>query len=82
MVAPDEKRRRTEQPTTGKAVERSRIYQPFRAIGYITTEIPVVIEHHGQDFFMTTSVGRSFQTYNVSSPSLAASHPQLTRLLC
>lgn len=65
MVAPEEKRRKLEKSSI-KKVRRSRIFQPFRAIGYITTDVPFVVENHGQDFFLTTSVGKNFQMYNVS----------------
>lgn len=64
MVAPEEKRRRIE-PEKRKHVARSRIFQPFRALGYITNDVPFVVETRGQDFFLTTSVGHNFQTYNV-----------------
>ncbi|KAL0092025.1 Utp21 specific WD40 associated putative domain-containing protein [Phycomyces blakesleeanus] len=63
----DHKKQRVE-----KAIKplRSRIFQPFRAIGYITNDIPFVIETRGQDYFLTTSVGNNFQTYNVAKMNL------------
>lgn len=65
MPAVDTKRPRTESSRNGANVKHSRLYQPFRAIGYITTDVPFLVETRGQDFFLTTSVGNSFQTYNV-----------------
>lgn len=59
----DTKKRRVE--STKKSTAHSKIYQPFRAIGYVTNEIPYVINNLGQDYFLTTCVGNSFQTYNV-----------------
>jgi hypothetical protein len=59
----DSKKRRVENAK--KSANHSKIYQPFRAIGYVTNEIPYVINNLGQDYFLTTCVGNSFQTYNV-----------------
>lgn len=60
----DNKKQRLEKKQ--KRTERSKIFQPFRALGYITNDIPFAVESRGQDYFMTTSVGHNFQTYNVS----------------
>jgi hypothetical protein len=49
-----------------KKPKHSKIFQPFRAIGYVTNDVPYVINQLGQDYFLTTCVGTSFQTYNVS----------------
>lgn len=62
----DLKKRRVDNEKK-KTVNHSKIYQPFRAIGYVTNEIPYVINNHGQEYFLTSCVGNSFQTYNVSS---------------
>jgi hypothetical protein len=53
-----------------KKPKHSKIFQPFRAIGYVTNDVPYVINQLGQDYFLTTCVGTSFQTYNVSHPLL------------
>ncbi|KAI8149510.1 Utp21 specific WD40 associated putative domain-containing protein [Fennellomyces sp. T-0311] len=74
MVAPDEKRRRVESNSRGPA--RSRVFQPFRALGYITNDVPFVIETRGQDFFMTTCVGHNFQTYNLAKMNLLFVSPR------
>ncbi|KAI9497520.1 Utp21 specific WD40 associated putative domain-containing protein [Zychaea mexicana] len=74
MVAPNEKRRRVESNSRSPA--RSRVFQPFRALGYITNDVPFVIETRGQDFFMTTSVGHNFQTYNLAKMNLLFVSPR------
>ncbi|KAI7864698.1 Utp21 specific WD40 associated putative domain-containing protein [Spinellus fusiger] len=51
-------------------VARSRIFQPFRAIGYITNDVPFVVENRGQSYFLTTSAGSNFQTYNADKMNL------------
>jgi U3 small nucleolar RNA-associated protein 21 len=37
------------------------IFAPFRAIGYITSSIPIEIQSRGQQYFLTTSIGSTFQ---------------------
>lgn len=63
-IVNDLKKRRVENGK--KAVTHSKVYTPFRAIGYVTNEIPYVINNHGNEYFLTTCVGNSFQTYNVN----------------
>lgn len=58
------KKRRLEKEKK-KPNNHSKIYQPFRAIGYVTNEIPYAINNFGNEYFLTTCVGNSFQTYNV-----------------
>ncbi|CAG8567238.1 8534_t:CDS:10 [Acaulospora morrowiae] len=43
---------------------QSRIFQSFRAIGYVANEVPFDIQARGQVFFITTSVGNSFHVYD------------------
>ncbi|CAO3687016.1 unnamed protein product [Rhizopus stolonifer] len=50
--------------------KHSKIYQPFRAIGYVTNETPYVINSLGQTYQLTTSVGKSFQTYDLGRMNL------------
>ncbi|CEP16590.1 hypothetical protein [Parasitella parasitica] len=63
------KKRRVENGAK-KDSNHSKIYQPFRAIGYVTNEIPYVVNNHGQEYFLTTCVGSSFQTYNLGKMNL------------
>jgi hypothetical protein len=44
------------------------IFEPFRALGYITDNVPFVVQRRGIETFVTVSVGKSFQIFNVSSP--------------
>lgn len=41
------------------------IFEPFRAIGYITTHVPFSVQRLGTETFVTVSVGKAFQIYNV-----------------
>ena len=50
------------------------IFEPFRAIGYITTGgVPFSLQRLGTETFVTVSVGKAFHVYNVSRH-----HPPLT----
>ncbi|KAJ2687947.1 rRNA-processing protein utp21 [Coemansia spiralis] len=60
MVIADKKTRVEET----KKQEGSRLYQPFRALGYITSSIPHSIQYRGQAAFITTGIGRSFHIYD------------------
>ncbi|KAJ2893817.1 rRNA-processing protein utp21, partial [Coemansia aciculifera] len=62
MVGSD-KRTRVESDTVKKQ-EGSRLYQPFRALGYITSSIPYSIQYRGQAAFITAGIGRSFHIYD------------------
>lgn len=43
------------------------IFEPFRAIGYITAGgVPFSVQRLGTETFVTVSVGKAFQVYNVS----------------
>jgi U3 small nucleolar RNA-associated protein 21 len=58
-----EKNQITEGIQTSK--NRTRIFQPFRAIGYFTNDIPFDIQKRGEAYYLTTCVGNSFHVYNV-----------------
>ncbi|KAK9495472.1 Utp21 specific WD40 associated putative domain-containing protein [Lipomyces doorenjongii] len=45
----------------------SRIFSPFRSIGYVTNEVPFSISTLGQTFIITTVVGNSFQIYDAGT---------------
>ncbi|KAG0093270.1 hypothetical protein BGZ93_004161 [Podila epicladia] len=47
-----------------------RIFVPFRAIGYVTNEIPFNIQARGQAYFLTTCVGTTFHIYDVAKMNL------------
>ncbi|RUS16773.1 hypothetical protein BC937DRAFT_90825 [Endogone sp. FLAS-F59071] len=56
--------------------QQSRIFQPFRALGYVTNNQPFSLHSKGQQYFLTTSIGSSFQIYNVAKMSLLFVGPQ------
>ena len=49
------------------------IFEPYRAIGYITSGVPFSVQRLGTETFVTVSVGKAFQVYNVLSLSLSPS---------
>ncbi|KAL3832965.1 hypothetical protein ACJIZ3_007701 [Penstemon smallii] len=55
------------------------IFEPFRAIGYITTHVPFSIQRLGTETFVTVSVGKAFQIYNCAKLSLVLVGPQLPK---
>lgn len=42
------------------------IFEPYRAIGYITSEVPFSVQRLGTETFVTVSVGKAWQVYDVS----------------
>ncbi|KAK7203840.1 Utp21 specific WD40 associated putative domain-containing protein [Myxozyma melibiosi] len=55
----------------------SRIFSPFRALGYVTSTVPFSVSTLGQTFILTTVVGNSFQVYDAGSLHLLfVSSPQ------
>ncbi|CAN1224039.1 U3 small nucleolar RNA-associated protein 21 homolog [Linum grandiflorum] len=53
------------------------IFEPYRAIGYITSGVPFSIQRLGTETFVTVSVGKAFQVYNCSKLTLVLVSPQL-----
>ncbi|CAG8566492.1 3528_t:CDS:10 [Paraglomus brasilianum] len=41
-----------------------RIFQPFRALGYVTNELPFSLQVRGKVYFLTTCIGNTFQIYD------------------
>nr|XP_043610060.1 U3 small nucleolar RNA-associated protein 21 homolog [Erigeron canadensis] len=54
------------------------IFEPFRAIGYITSTVPFSVQRLGTETFVTVSVGKSWQIYNCAKLSLVLVGPQLS----
>ena len=46
------------------------IFESFRAIGYITNTVPLSVQRLGTETFVTVSVVKAWQIYNVLSLSL------------
>lgn len=42
-------------------VKASRLYSPYRAIGYITDGAPFCVNRLGEATFITTTIGNAFQ---------------------
>ncbi|KAH6765883.1 transducin family protein / WD-40 repeat family protein [Perilla frutescens var. hirtella] len=55
------------------------IFEPFRAIGYITTHVPFSVQRLGTETFVTVSVGKAFQVYNSAKLNLVLVGPQLPK---
>ncbi|KAG6740116.1 hypothetical protein POTOM_057753 [Populus tomentosa] len=53
------------------------IFEPFRAIGYITSGVPFSVQILGTETFVTVSVGKAFQVYNCAKLTLVLASPQL-----
>ena len=46
--------------------EKMGIFEPYRAIGYITSGVPFSVQRLGTETFLTITVGKAFQIYNVN----------------
>ncbi|XP_073271083.1 U3 small nucleolar RNA-associated protein 21 homolog [Primulina huaijiensis] len=55
------------------------IFEPFRAIGYITTGVPFSVQRLGSETFVTVSVGKAFQIYNCAKLTLVLVGHQLPK---
>ncbi|KAI5080871.1 hypothetical protein GOP47_0004054 [Adiantum capillus-veneris] len=55
------------------------IFEPYRALGYITDNIPFVVQQRGLENFVTVSVGKAFQIFNCAKLSLVFVAPQLEK---
>jgi U3 small nucleolar RNA-associated protein 21 len=42
------------------------IFSAFRAIGYVSTQVPLSIQVKGTEVFLASSIGTRFHVYNVS----------------
>jgi hypothetical protein len=47
------------------AARGGRVFQPYRALGYVATDVPAVVQTRGGVHFVTTCIGRSFHIYDV-----------------
>ncbi|KAL4555203.1 hypothetical protein LXL04_037814 [Taraxacum kok-saghyz] len=54
-------------------------FEPFRAIGYITSSVPFSVQRLGTETFVTVSFGKSWQIYNCAKRSLVLVGPQITK---
>ncbi|XP_019447943.1 PREDICTED: WD repeat-containing protein 36 [Lupinus angustifolius] len=55
------------------------IFEPYRAIGCITTSLPFSLQRLGTETFVTLSVGKAFHIFNCSKLNLVLIGPQLPK---
>ncbi|KAG6500352.1 WD repeat-containing protein 36-like [Zingiber officinale] len=55
------------------------IFEPYRAIGYITTDVPFSVRRLGTETFVTVSVGKAWHSYNCAKLTLFLGGPQLPK---
>eukprot|EP01018_Ginkgo_biloba_P020289 Gb_24979 [translate_table: standard] len=55
------------------------IFEPFRALGYITDGTPFCVQRLGMETFVTVSIGKAWQIYNCAKLTLVLVGPQLER---
>ncbi|XP_031263908.1 U3 small nucleolar RNA-associated protein 21 homolog isoform X3 [Pistacia vera] len=55
------------------------IFEPYRAIGYITSSVPFSVQRLGTETFVTVSVGKAFQIYNCAKLTMVLVGPQLPK---
>lgn len=80
----DQKKRKVDDTPVGKSNAKShvgsKIFAPFRTVGLVTNAVPFSVTSLGQNFVVTTSVGRSFQIFDASTLHLLfVSSPQTPR---
>lgn len=51
-------------------IESSILFEPYRAIGYITSDTPFYVHKNEEDRLMTVSVDHAFHVYNLEKLSL------------
>lgn len=55
------------------------MFEPFRALGYITDATPFAVQRRGAESFVTVSVGNAFQVFNCAKLTLVFVGPQLPK---
>jgi U3 small nucleolar RNA-associated protein 21 len=53
--------------STESTLSASKLYYPYRALGVVTDGVPFVLNRLGEECFVTTSVGKSFQVQQLFS---------------
>ena len=49
-----------------ESLHPSRIFSAYRAAGFVSNHVPLVLQVKGSEHFVTTAVGKTFHIYNVS----------------
>eukprot|EP00878_Enallax_costatus_P024559 GHUV01026213.1.p1 GENE.GHUV01026213.1~~GHUV01026213.1.p1 ORF type:complete len:180 (+),score=25.08 GHUV01026213.1:276-815(+) len=55
------------------------LFKPFRALGYITEDVPFAVQRRGKETYVVVSVGRTWQIYNTAKLTLVMVGPRLPR---
>uniref|UniRef100_A0A1D1ZKQ4 WD repeat-containing protein 36 n=1 Tax=Anthurium amnicola TaxID=1678845 RepID=A0A1D1ZKQ4_9ARAE len=55
------------------------IFEPYRALGYITAGVPFSVQRRGTETFVTVSVGKAWQIYDCAKLTLVLVGPQLSK---
>ncbi|GFR50668.1 hypothetical protein Agub_g12918, partial [Astrephomene gubernaculifera] len=58
-------------------MEVAPLFKPFRALGYITDNVPFAVNRRGKETYVTVSVGKAWQVYNTTKLTLSLVGPQL-----
>eukprot|EP00116_Pleurobrachia_bachei_P010731 sb/3470993/ len=53
----------------------SKIFEPFRVMGLVSNDVPSVVQTRGTEYFVTTCVGKAFNTYNCKKLNLVFASP-------
>ena len=59
------KRPRSSATRRDSVMPGSQIFRPYRALGLVTDSTPFALQHVDGETFVTLSLGKSFQLYNV-----------------
>ena len=46
------------------------LFHPFRALGYVTADVPFAVQRRGRNTFLTVSAGKAWQLYNCAKLTL------------
>ncbi|EFJ49064.1 hypothetical protein VOLCADRAFT_59899 [Volvox carteri f. nagariensis] len=57
-------------------MEVAPLFKPFRALGYITDNVPFAVNRKGKETYVTVSVGKAWQIYNCTKLTLSLVGPQ------
>ncbi|CAA6672103.1 unnamed protein product [Spirodela intermedia] len=55
------------------------IFEPYRALGYITAGVPFSVQRRGTETFVTVSVGKAWQIYDCAKLTLVLVGPQFPK---
>ena len=46
------------------------LFHPYRALGYVTANVPFAVQRRGRNTFLTVSAGKAWQLYNCAKLTL------------